>query len=140
MRDFFAKLKDTTAAIALLLVIMITTLTLVSAVVMTTINISELTANYHVGESERVQSNIDSCVNDALLRIASSTSVSGNFTIIASTTACAYQISVASGGIKNVTSTATTTSSLGSWSRGVLLEVNASATPIVIESYKDKNE
>lgn len=137
MSDYCKIIKNKIGAVALILVVMITSLTLVSAVIIALINISDLTANYHISESEKVQVNIDACVNDALLRIASSTAVSGDFTLTVSTTDCTYNIGTAVSGIKIVTSTATSTGDLGAWSRKVKLEVNASRTPIMIDSYKD---
>jgi hypothetical protein len=47
--------------IALILVIMVTTLTLVSALTLALINISDLTANYHLLENENVTSQKDAC-------------------------------------------------------------------------------
>lgn len=137
MLKIIKKIKDTTGAVALILVVMITTLTLVSAVSIALINISDLTANFHVGQAEQVQANVDTCVNESLYRLASSTDTSGSFTVSVSPISCAFDISIATGGIKYVTSTATTTGDLGSWSRGVKMEVNVSSAPIVIESYKD---
>ena len=124
-------------AIALILVIMVTTLTVVSSVVISLVNINDLLANYHLSEANIVTIDIDSCFNDALWQIASSTSVTGSFTLTYNNLNCTYQISAAVFNIKTVTSTATTTSDLGSWTKAVVGKVDISKQPFTITSYKD---
>lgn len=123
--------------IALILVIMVTAIILVSNVIIGMVATSNNLANYHLSESEEVSYNIDACLDDALWRIASSTSVSGSYAIALAPIDCAYDISATSAGLKFVTSTATTTSALGNWHRGVVVQVNVSTTPMTIEYYKD---
>ncbi len=124
-------------AIALIFVIMITTLTLVSSVIVSLINVSDMVANYHVSEAEEVIVDIDACVDDALVRIASSTSVSGSFSLSTSAVNCSSTISAIDAGLKTVTSTATSTSDVGLWSKSIVIKVNVSTSPISITSYKD---
>lgn len=123
--------------IALLLVIMITTLTLVSSIILSITNTSDLLANYHFSESTSVNVDIDSCMDDALYRISSSSEVTGLYYINLGNTDCSYEIGATVSGIKFVTSTASTTSGIGSWSKTVVTAVNVSTSPISIESYKD---
>jgi hypothetical protein len=124
-------------AIALIFVIMITTLTLVSSVVVSLINVSDMVANYHISEAEEVIVDIDACVDDALVRIASSTAISGSFNLSTTGVSCSSTIAAIDGGIKIVTSTATSTSDVGLWSKSVVVKVNVSTSPISITSYKD---
>lgn len=137
MNKFLNKIKNSRqGTIALILVIMITTITLVSSLIITLISVTDLTSSYHVTESKSVASNIDACVDDALSRISSSTSVSGSYNLFTSNVSCAYDISVISAGFITVTSTASSTSDLGYWQDQVVVTVNVSTTPISIESYK----
>lgn len=123
---------------ALIFVIMITSLFIVSSVIIAMVNTSNNMANYHVAESDDVMYNIDACLSDAMWQIASSTSASGDYSInnIGGVT-CAYQISATASGLKTVTSTATTTSDVGSWNRSVVMRVNVSSSPFFIQSHKD---
>lgn len=123
---------------ALIFVIMITSLFIVSSVIIAMVNTSNNMANYHVAESNDVMYNIDACLSDAMWQIASSTSASGSYSInnVGGIT-CAYQISATLLGMKTVTSTATTTSDVGSWNRSVVMRVNVSSSPFFIQSHKD---
>lgn len=137
MDKFLNKIKNSKqGTIALILVIMITTITLVSSLIITLISVTDLTSSYHVTESKSVASNIDACVDDALSRISSSTSVAGSYNLFVSNVSCVYDISVISAGFITVTSTASSTSDLGYWQDQVVVTVNVSTTPISIESYK----
>ena len=119
------------------MVIMITALTVSSLVIISLTNISDLIANYQLTESESVTVNMDACLDDAFRRIASSTAVSGSYYVDAGNVTCAYDIdSIITDGIKIVTSTASTTSALGSWYDTVVVWVNVSTTPISIDQYK----
>lgn len=124
-------------AIALIFVIMITTLTLVSSVVVSLINISDLVANYHVSEAEGVIVDIDACIEDALVRIASSSNITGSFNLSTTGVSCSSTIAAIVDGFKIVTSTATSTSDVGLWSKSVVVKINVSTSPISIGSYKD---
>jgi hypothetical protein len=127
-------------AVALLLVIMITALTVVSVVVVSMTNISNLLSNYSFGEAEGVDAELEACLDDAMLRLASSTAASGTYYLNSVGVNCYYQIaSTISGGLKTVTSTASTTSSIGYWEDTVVMQVNVSSTPISIYSYKNSN-
>jgi|GEM_PF-2115014 len=137
MKNFLYKIKNAKqGTIALILVIMITTITLVSSLVITLISITDLTASYHVTESKSVATNIDACIDDALYRISSSTSVAGSYNLFTSNISCAYEISNIASGYITVTSTASTTSDFGYWQDQVVVLVNVSTTPISIQSYK----
>lgn len=130
-------------AIALILVVMITALTIVSAVVISMVNTSDMMSSYALSEAEQSSVEMDACLEDALWRIASSTSVSGTYYLTNSTAGinCYYQIAVgAPNGLKTVTSTASTTSSIGYWENTVVVQVNVSSTPIRINSYKQSNK
>ena len=124
-------------AIALILVIMITTLTLVSSVVISLINTSYLISNYHISEAEEVNVQLDACIDDTLIRIVDDKYVSGDFEIDVGNVNCSSTISATVDGIKTTTSTATSTSDIGVWTKGVVMMVNVSSTPIRIDSYKD---
>lgn len=126
--------------IALLLVIMITALTVVSAVVVSMTNISDLMSSYYFSESEEVDVDMDACLEDALFRLSSSTAISGDYYLNSIGTNCNYQIAVdAVAGLKTVTTTASTTSDIGYWENTVVVQVNVSSTPIGIDSYKNFN-
>ncbi len=133
----YKNLSQPQGFIALILVIMVTAIILVSNVIISMVNTSNNLANYHMAESEEVSYNIDACLDDAYLRITSSTSVSGSFGITSGGVDCDYYISATASGLKIVTSTATTTSALGNWHRQVVAQVNVSTTPITISYYKD---
>lgn len=138
MRNLFYNYKnDKKGTIALLLVIMITTLTLVSSIVLSMVNSSDMMSNYHHSESAVVDVGIDSCIDDAMYRISSSSDVSGNYSIDLGDTNCEYEIGATANGIKTVTTTASTTSGIGSWTKTVITTINVSTTPISIDSYKD---
>jgi len=128
-------------AISLILVLAITALTIISSVVIALINTSNTLSNYHLSEAQENRVDMDACLDEALMRIASSTATSGTFYLNTSNLSCEYQISSAiSGGLKIVTSTASTTSDLGFWKSSVIVQVNVSSTPISIYSYRnDKN-
>lgn len=120
------------------MVIMITAITIVSSVVVSLVNISEKQANYHFSESEEAKVDMDACLDEALVRLASSTSASGSFNLDTSSVNCVYQISsVISGGLKVVTSTASSTSDVGFWESEIIAFINVSTTPISINSYKN---
>ncbi|MFA5126607.1 MAG: hypothetical protein WC465_01230 [Patescibacteria group bacterium] len=123
--------------IALLVVIMVTSLIIVSSVIIALVNTSNSLSNYQVSEAIKVSNNIDACLDDALWRISSSTTVSGSYSISTVGVACAYQISSIMDGYKYVTSTATTTSAVGNWNRQVIAQIAVSTTPISIYSYRD---
>ncbi len=131
------KLKNSAGAVALIFVIMVTTLTIVAGLVVSLINISDLMAGYHLSEAEVTSVNLDACIDDALARLASSTDASGTYYLSELGTYCYYQIdSAIDGGLKIVTTTASTTSDVGSWSDTVIVTVNVSTTPVSIYSYR----
>lgn len=133
-----AKIKKINSGFAaLIFVIMITSLFIVSSVIIAMVNTSNNMANYHVAESNDVMYNIDACLSDAMWQIASTTNVSGDYSIAIDGVNCAYQISATASGLKTVTSTATTTSAVGSWNRSVVMRVNVSSSPFFIQSHKD---
>lgn len=134
---FKFKNVDNNGAIALILVILITTLTLVSSVVVSLNNISDLLSSYHLSEGEGVRVDIDACIDDALVRIADDLYVSGNFNLTTAEVTCSSTVSATVTGFKTVTSTATSTNEFGSWIRSVVIGVNVSTSPILVTSYKD---
>lgn len=129
--------KNNFGFVALIFVIMISSIFIVSSVIIAMVNTSNNMANYHAQESNDVLYNIDACLSDAMWQIASTTSASGDYSITVGEINCAYQISATSAGLKTVTSTATTTSGLGEWSRSVVMLVNVSSSPFLIQSHKD---
>jgi hypothetical protein len=135
----FTKIFNNNGAVALLLVIMITALTLLSSVAISLINTSNSVANYHGSEGETVAVAIDSCVSDALWRLNSQNLTIGTFVFNTANTYCQYQISSALSNIKTVTATASTTATLGAWQKSVLFTVNVSSTPVAIVAYNDLN-
>ncbi len=137
MKYINIKKEEYKGAIALILVIMITTLTLVSSVVISLINTSDLMSNYHLSEAEEVNVNIDACLDDTLWRIVNDKYVSGDFEIDVGGVNCSSTISATIDGSKTVTSIATSTSDVGTWVKGITVIVNVSTTPIRIDSYKD---
>ncbi|MFA6467182.1 MAG: hypothetical protein WCV71_04990 [Patescibacteria group bacterium] len=125
-------------AIALLLVIMITALTVVSAVIVSMTNISDLMSSYHFSEAQQADVDLDACLEDAMLRLASTTAASGTYYLNSVGSNCYYEISsIISSGLKTVTSTASSTSGLGYWQDTVVVQVNVSSTPISIYAYKN---
>lgn len=119
------------------MVVMITALTVSSLVVISMTNVSDIVANYQLTESESVTVNMDACLDDAFRRLASSTSASGSYYVNVGDVTCLYEIdSTITNGIKIVTSTASTTSALGSWYDAVVVWVNVSSSPISISQYK----
>ncbi len=135
MKNIFK--KNNLGFVALIFVIMISSLFIVSSVIIAMVNTSNNMANYQITESNDVMYNIDSCLNDALWQIASSTSASGNYSIAVGGVNCSYQISATADSMKTVTSTATTTSAVGNWNRSVVMRVNVASSPFFIQSYKD---
>lgn len=133
--------KANQGAVALILVIMITALTVVSAAVVSMTNISNLMSSYFFGEAEGVDVELDACLEDAMFRLASSTSASGTYYLSGVGINCYYEIaSSITDGFKTVTSTASsTTSNIGYWQDTVVVQVNVSSTPITIDSYKNSN-
>jgi len=127
-------------AIALLLVIMITALTIVSAVVVSMTNISNLMSSYYFSEAKQADVDLDACLEDAMFRLSSTTAASGTYYLSGVGTSCYYQIgSTITGGLKTVTSTASSTSGIGYWQDTVVVQMNVSSTPISIYSYKNSN-
>ena len=116
---------------------MITSIFIVSSVIIAMVNTSNNIANYHTLESDDVMYNIDACLSDAMWQIASTTSASGDYSIDIGGVSCSYKISATDAGLKTVTSTATTTSAVGSWSKSVVMLVNVSSSPFFIQSHKD---
>lgn len=129
--------KNKFGFVALIFVIMISSIFIVSSVIIAMVNTSNNMANYHALESDDVMYNIDACLSDALWQIASTTSAVGDYSIAVEGINCAYQISATTAGLKTVTSTATTTSGVGSWNRSVVMRVNVSSSPFLIQSHKD---
>ena len=123
--------------IALILVIMVTTLTLVSALTLALINISDLTANYHLMEDEAVDIQKTACIEDALYKISQNVYATGTYALNFGVINCNYEISATVAGLKTVTSTAASLSDLGYWQGTVVSQVNVSSTPIQLVSYKD---
>lgn len=129
--------KNKFGFVALIFVIMISSIFIVSSVIIAMVNTSNNMANYHSLESDEVMYNIDACLSDAMWQIASTTNAMGDYSIALDNINCAYQISATTAGLKTVTSTATTTSDLGSWNRSVVMKVNVSSSPFLIQSHKD---
>ncbi|MCB9802549.1 LamG domain-containing protein [Candidatus Nomurabacteria bacterium] len=123
--------------IALILVIMVTTLTLVSALTLALVNISDLTANYHLIENEQMISQRDSCLEDALSKVSQNLYATGTYYLVTDNIYCDYQISETIDGFKTVTTTAAALADFGYWQGTVIAEVNVSSTPIALNSYKD---
>lgn len=138
MKQLKHKLRiDYQGAVALIMVIMITALTVSSLVVISMTNVSDIVANYQLSESESVTVNMDACLDDAFRRLASSTAASGTYYVDVGNVTCQYEIdSTITNGLKTVTSTASTTSALGSWYDAVVVQVNVSSSPITISEYK----
>lgn len=125
-------------AVALLLVIMITALTVVSVVIVAMTNISDLMSSYHLSEAQQADVDLEACLEDAMFRLSSSTAASGTYYLNSVGANCYYEISsIISSGLKTVTSTASSTSGLGYWQDTVVVQVNVSSTPISIYSYKN---
>lgn len=137
MIKLFQKINNNDGAIALILVILITTLTLVSSVIVSLNNISDLLSNYHLSEAEGVRVDIDACIDDALGRISKDLYVSGNFNLVTTDVTCSSTVSQTVAGLKTATSTATSTNEFGSWIRSVVIGINVSTSPILVTSYKD---
>jgi hypothetical protein len=137
MFNFIKKIKDTQGNIALILVIMITSLTLVSAVSLALINISDLTANYHLIENEELLAQRDACLEDALYTINNNVYATGTYALNIGNINCNYEISSTVAGAKVVTTTAASFSDIGYWQGGIVMGVNVSSTPITITSYRD---
>lgn len=138
MKNYFKKFKSRDkGAVALILIIMITTLTLVSSVVISLVNISDLMANYHLSEAEETMVDIDACIDDVMHRISSSTDVSGSFSLSTSVVNCSSSIATTVDWFKWATSTATSSSDVGFWSKSIAFKVNVSTSPISIDVYKD---
>jgi len=129
--------KNNFGFVALIFVIMISSIFIVSSVIIAMVNTSNNMANYHSLESDDVMYNLDACLSDAMWQIASTTDAVGNYSIAVAGVNCAYQISATNSGMKTVTSTATTTSAVGSWNRSVVMQVNVSSSPFFIQSHKD---
>ncbi len=123
--------------IALILVIMVTTLTLVSALTLALINISDLTANYHLLENESVANQKDACLEEAMYKISQNLYATGTYALDLGDVFCNFEISATIDGLKTVTTTAAALSSLGYWQGTILAQVNVSSTPIELNSYKD---
>lgn len=135
-----SKQNNEVGAIALILVIMITALTIISATVISMVNVSNLMSSYSFSEGEQTNSEMDACLDDALFRLASSSYAYGTYYLNSIGINCYYQISsTISSGLKTVTSTASTTSSLGYWQDTIVAQVNVSSSPIRIDSYKHSN-
>ncbi len=116
---------------------MITSLTLISAVALTLINVSEKMANYQLEENENVLNQKQACLDDALFRISANNYATGTYALDLSNVHCYYQISETVTGLKTVTTTASSLSSLGAWSQSLRAIINVSSTPISINSYQD---
>jgi hypothetical protein len=131
------KILQNQGSIALILVIMITSLTLISAVALTLINVSEKMANYQLQENEDVLNQKQACLDDALARISSNNYATGTYALDLTNVHCYYQMSETVTGLKTVTTTASSLSSLGVWSQSLKAIINVSSTPISISSYQD---
>ena len=130
--------RSSSGAVALILVIMITALTIVSAVVISMVNTSNLMSAYYFSEVEKTSVDLDACLEDALFRLASSTTASGTYYLNGAGVNCYYQIaSSISGGLKTVTSTASSTSDIGYWEDTIVMQINVSSSPISVYSYKN---
>ncbi|MCD4760441.1 hypothetical protein K8R42_00915 [bacterium] len=138
MRRYIKKIlnQERKGAIALMLVIMVTALTIISSVVISLVNISDILASYHRGAAREVNADIDACLDDALVRIASSTDFTGHFFLDAGNVTCSSTVSSIVDGLKIVTSTASSTSDAYHWFSAVVVKVDVSTTPISINSYK----
>lgn len=102
------------------------------------LNTNDKLSSYHISEGQKVTVDINTCIDDALVRLASSTSISGSFSLSTSDVSCSSTISsIIDAGFKTVTSTATSTSDLGSWTKTVVVKVNVSSSPISIDSYNE---
>ncbi len=131
------KILQSQGSIALILVIMITSLTLISAVALTLVNISEKMANYQLEENENVLNQKQACLDDALARISNDNYATGTYALDLTDVHCYYQISETITGLKTVTTTASSLSSIGTWSQSLKAIVNVSSTPISITSHQD---
>lgn len=131
------KILQSQGSIALILVIMITSLTLISAVALTLVNISEKMANYQLEENENVLNQKQACLDDALARISNDNYATGTYALDLTDVHCYYQISETITGLKTVTTTASSLSSIGTWSQSLKAIVNVSSTPISIISHQD---
>jgi len=131
------KIYKNQGSIALILVIMITSLTLISAVALTLVNVSEKMANYQLEENVDVLNQKQACLDDAMVRISNNNYATGTYALDLTNVHCYYQISDTVTGLKTVTTTASSLSSVGIWSQSLRAIVNVSSTPISINSYQD---
>src|SRR3989339_38908 len=131
------KIYKNQGSIALILVIMITSLTLISAVALTLVNVSEKMANYQLEENVDVLNQKQACLDDAMVRISNNNYATGTYALDLTNVHCYYQISETVTGLKTVTTTASSLSSVGIWSQSLRAIVNVSSTPISINSYQD---
>ena len=80
---------------------------------------------------------IDACIDDVMYRISSSTDVSGTFNLSTSVVNCSSSIATTVDWFKWATSTATSSSDVGFWSKSIAIKINVSTSPISIDTYKD---
>ena len=125
-------------AIALLLVIIISALTIVSSITIALLNVSDVQQSYQSSEAEIVQANINACLDELIFQLSLDVYSSGYFSLIDLGTSCAYEIDEGIvDGIKTATISASSTSDLGFWQKEVIVLVNVSSTPISVYSYKN---
>ncbi|MDD5749164.1 MAG: hypothetical protein PHO91_00050 [Patescibacteria group bacterium] len=133
----FIKIKNQ-GAIALIMVIMITALTLLAAVSISLINISDSQADYQISERAMVEAKLAACLDEALLRLSSDYAEAGYFSLAGIGIDCDYEIATEiMSGLKEVLLSASSTSSLGFWQSSVIATINVSSTPISVYSYKN---
>jgi len=86
-----------------------------------------------------VEVELDACLEDAMWRLASSTSATGTYYLNGIGVNCYYEIaSTITDGLKAVTATASsTTDNIGYWQDTIVVQINVSSTPISIDSYKN---
>jgi hypothetical protein len=101
------------------------------------INISDLTANYHLIENEEALAQRDSCLDDALQRISADFYATGTYALNIGNVNCNYEVSPNVSGTKIVTTTAASFSDLGYWQGSIVANINVSSTPMNIISYRD---
>ena len=123
--------------IALILVIMVASMTVVYGVAVALMSIDETASGTAWLATSRARGFTASCVDDALSRLRNNTSLSGDVSISISNVNCAYTIS-GSGNTRTIVSNATSTDG---FSRDIVdrsnVNVNINTNPFTVEQYKD---
>lgn len=139
MQQFYLKyFKKQRGVAALIFVLAVTSLVVVTAVVISRINISNTQADFKLNQKLTSQTAMASCISDALWRINDKPQTEGTFNMNAAGINCVYKISSTSSGLKTVTTTASTTAGgIGNLQKTSIYTINVSSTPIAFTSYKD---